>query len=107
MEVLSPSLESQGQVRTEKRLRNYVESCMDNPWKPGTDGEEGPVGCCKDKKQWNVLGCWGNCSIERTKLVMQDRGLVDGVRSLRREKEMESAEAWLRVREEDEKPVGC
>ena len=39
------------------------------------------------------MGAWGNYSIERKRLVMQDRGLLDGLRSLRR------------VREEEETPA--
>lgn len=48
------------------------------------------------KKSWGVLqtgnsgtclGSEGNYSLERKKLVVQDRGLIDGVRSPRREEE--------------------
>lgn len=44
-----------------------------------------------------MLGCWREYCIERKELVVQDRGLMGGVRSLRREKEMGPAEAWLQV----------
>lgn len=79
-------------MRRGRKLRNsegipawkLKEACTEGE---GRGVAEETVGVLQTGKSRTCLGSEGNYSVERKKVVVQDRGLIDGVRSPRREEE--------------------
>lgn len=88
----------------EGKLRNYRGILL---WttpggEPGAKGEDRGVAEGDRQEIADQLGCWGGLLHREEEVGTQDRGLLDGVRSRRREKEP----AWGRRRKGSRRAAG-